>query len=272
MTSPAMFPFGQPVLPRPASADGPRRCFLLGAYPSALHVRWAPPPGRYRPIRAVPVDNEPEPFWQGADQEQRVERWRAEVGFDRAWGTVAPAGELNGSSGRWVDRQVLDPLGLTREEVWTTDCLTTYRRSVSVHARIQDTYNPFAGDVGLPAARLTEYPGEEDVVAEALAERHRLLEELERARPEQVITLGRAALRVLGHLVEVAGERPRLELRAMAGYGRAVGIRIGDRPAVWLALAHPGAPPPYQTAHARWVEDRAASRGWLDRVGTIPET
>jgi hypothetical protein len=260
MTPPAMFPFGQPVLPRRASADGPRRSFLLGAYPSALHVRWAPPPGPYRPIRAVPVDNEPEPFWNGADQHRRVERWRAEVGFDPAWGTVEPAGELNGSSGRWVDRQVLEPLGLMREEVWITDCLTTYRRSVPVHGRIQDTYNPFAGDVGLPIARLAEHPDEEHIVAEALAERHRLLEELERARPEQIITLGRAALRVLERLVEVAGERPRLELRALDGYGRPVGIRVGDRSAVWLALAHPGAPPPYRTAHARWAGNRRADR------------
>lgn len=59
------FFFGQPVLPRRAVADGQRDVFVLGAYPSALHVEWTPP-SPHRPVRALAVDNEPEPFWNGA--------------------------------------------------------------------------------------------------------------------------------------------------------------------------------------------------------------
>jgi len=34
------------------------------------------------------VDNEPEPSWNGADQEQRVEKWKATVGFRSDWGEI----------------------------------------------------------------------------------------------------------------------------------------------------------------------------------------
>jgi hypothetical protein len=49
------FLFGQPVLPSKPKADGARPLFILGAYPSALHVRWYMPGGQ-RPIQAVAID------------------------------------------------------------------------------------------------------------------------------------------------------------------------------------------------------------------------
>jgi hypothetical protein len=37
---------------------------LLGAYPSALHVRWVPPPQLgIDPVAALAVDKEPSVFW-----------------------------------------------------------------------------------------------------------------------------------------------------------------------------------------------------------------
>jgi hypothetical protein len=57
-----IFPFGASVLRRPPSASTKTRVFVLGAYPSALHVGWRPPEGK--PIRAMVVDNEPEQFWK----------------------------------------------------------------------------------------------------------------------------------------------------------------------------------------------------------------
>ncbi len=45
------FPFGRPVLPCKPSANGPRKVFILGAYPSALHIRWNP----QKPFRSIQV-------------------------------------------------------------------------------------------------------------------------------------------------------------------------------------------------------------------------
>jgi hypothetical protein len=47
--------------------------FVLGAYSSALHVRWTPPEQtKLRRIKALAVDNEPEPFWTGDDEPERI--------------------------------------------------------------------------------------------------------------------------------------------------------------------------------------------------------
>jgi uracil-DNA glycosylase len=256
-----IFPFGRHVLPRRPSAASPRRVFILGAYPSALHVRWQPP-RPYRIVAALAVDNEPEPFWTADDEEQQIERWRDEVGFSSAWGSVSRAGRLNGSSGRWLRDNVLVPLGLGRHETWITDCLDTYRGSDDQHGRLGNTYAPVAEAAGLPPASLPPHPRHEDAIVNEAAERHqvRLRDELRGAAPEQLITLGRAALRVLLGLVQVEDDEvtPALDVDpdGNGAYGQAVRVRVVGHEATWLCLAHPGAAPRYQLAHQRWLASR----------------
>ena len=36
--------------------------------------------GKVRAVEALAVDNEPEPFWTGADEVHRVEQWMSQVG------------------------------------------------------------------------------------------------------------------------------------------------------------------------------------------------
>src|SRR3954447_13225402 len=109
------YPFGRPVGVCAPSSTGPRRAFVLGAYPSALHVRWKGVAGDE--ISALPVDDEPEPFWTGTDEGERIDAWKSAIGFDAAaHGTVAPVGQLNGSSGRALDTDYLEPLGISRED------------------------------------------------------------------------------------------------------------------------------------------------------------
>jgi hypothetical protein len=250
-----VFPFGAPVSACRPSADGPRRVFVLGAYPSALHVAWTPP-RPHRRIAAIAVDNEPEPFWTGADQVERIERWKAAVGFDETWGQIAPCGSLNGPSGAWVEARILAPLEARRADAWITDCLDTYRASVGGAARILDTYAPFAEEHGLPAASVEPHPSEGEIVKAALlAHRERLLRELHVARPEVVVTLGNAALRVFRELAEVeVADDPGTALRSdPATYGRRRPVRLGSGAAEWVPLAHPAAPAPYQRAHDAWI-------------------
>jgi hypothetical protein len=71
------FPSGRRLLPARPSAQGGRRCSLLGAYPIALHIRWIPPSPDVEPAWALAIDNEPEPFWEGQDGLDRIGRWRA---------------------------------------------------------------------------------------------------------------------------------------------------------------------------------------------------
>ena len=256
MTDPprdGVFPFGRTVLPRPPSAASQRRLFILGAYPSAFHVSWRP--HNRKPIRAMAVDNEPEPFWTGADEAVRLAHWKAEVKFSHTWGEVHGVGALNGSSGLWVEENVLKPLGATRADAWITDCLDTYRCSDGLAARIADTYAPFAAEEGLPAAQLAGHPSENAIVEEALrVHRQRLLQELATAKPELIVTLGNAALRVLRELPIALGGPA--ALHADAGYGKELRVTVAGVTARWLPLAHPAAPKRYQVAHAAWVAAR----------------
>jgi uracil-DNA glycosylase len=247
-----VFPFGRPVTACQPVATGERRVLVLGAYPSALHVRWRPAAESGRLVRALAVDNEPEPFWNGDDEAERVDAWREAVGWHEKWGSVQPVGELNGSSGRWVDANVFAPLGAERSEVWITDCLDTYRSSPGMRTAVESVYQPFASTVGLPPEDLAPHPSEGEIVTEATSHhRVRLLAEIAQARPVVVVTLGNAALRVLRHLLDEPTGPTKL---AIDGYGASIDVSITGEQATWLPLAHPAAPAPYQQAHIEWMD------------------
>lgn len=244
--------FGNAATARPPSASGPRRFLVIGAYPSAVHAAWQPPSGK--PVRALPVADEPIPFWDGEDADEHLS---AVIGrFPSAWGTLmAPADrKLNGSSGVWVRNHVLRPLAIGADEVCITDCLDTYRLSNGAAARLADTYAPVQEALGLPPVVLPPHPGEDEIVCEALElHRPRLLQVLAEARPELIVTLGNAALRVLAQLVKQTGASPS-RLVPDDQYGTAISVLVGGRRAALLPLAHPASPGPYQRAHARWME------------------
>jgi hypothetical protein len=253
-TTAGIFPFGRPVVPRPPSASTKRRIFILGAYPSALHVAWRPPTGK--PIRAMAIDNEPVPFWNGEREDEYIAQWKAAVGFrDKEWGEITGAGKLNGSSGIWVDDNVLAPLGASRDDACITDCLDTYFSSDDGAARIIDTYSPFAERVGLTAAHLAGHPSEDAIVEQGVRlHRARLLRELAQAAPDLVVTLGNAALRVM-RLTAAQNDAP-AKLVADPSYGRERTLTAGGRRIRWLPLAHPAAPSAYKDAHGRWCRSR----------------
>lgn len=247
MNEPQVYPFGRPVTPRPASASTPRPLFVLGAYPSALHVEWRPTIGKL--VRAIPVDDEPEPFWNGADAQARMAEWldwlRPE---SQTHGTFSVPARFNGPSGAWVDTNILSPLGYKRSDTWITDCLDTYRMSTGVAARIDDTY----AVAGLPACHLGSHLSEDAIVREALSvHRARLRGELDRCRPDTVATLGNAAARVFAELAGL-GQRK----LTISGYGASQLVELAGRELTWYSLAHPAAPVSYQNAHEAWVATR----------------
>ena len=252
-----VFPFGRPIVECEPVATGRAAMFVLGAYPSALHVRWRPPQGEGRVVQALAVDNEPEPFWTGADEVHRVEQWMSQVGWSDAWGTVAPVTHLNGPSGLWVEERILGPLGVARADTWITDCLNTYRASVKMLAAVEEVYEPFARAHRLPPAELAPHPSEAEIVSEGI-ERNlvRLHRELTTAAPDVIVTLGNAALRVLRNLL---GDDAAPVKLTVADYGTELPARFKGHAMSWLPLAHPAAPGPYQEAHETWMTRRPAA-------------
>lgn len=246
-----IYPFGTPVTARPPSASARRPLLVLGAYPSAVHVAWKPPDGSgLRSVRALPVADEPSPFWDGHDADERVSGWMAAYGISREeHGAFSAPERLNGPSGTWVAERLLAPFGMSRDDVWITDSLDTYRMSTGVAQRLANTYDRGRLRFGWPAAALRGHPSESEIVTEALAgHRERLRDEITTCRPERIVTLGNAALRVVAAL---AGHHTR-KLTSDASYGGSLDITIDGRQLRWTPLAHPAAPKVYQDAHERW--------------------
>jgi len=236
-------------------AKGARALFVLGAYPSALHVRWNPP-GSAKPIRAVAVDNEPEPFWTGESELGFIEEWRRVVGFSDGWGSISSCGKLNGSSGCWVEKKVLAPLGVHRSSAWITDCLDTYFESDAAAQRLDSKeLLGVLGDCGIPGRQHRSHPSEDAIVHEAKQKhRERLLAELLEAEPQLVVTLGNAAQRVFSSLLDDGSDR--IARISMEDYGRTLRARVHGRNVQWIPLAHPAAPKAYQNVHDAWVNGR----------------
>jgi hypothetical protein len=245
------YPFGRPVCPFEHSQRAGRPVFVLGAYPSALHVEWLAPNGEH--VNALPVDNEPEPFWNGANERALVEAFKSEV---RPVGQVtAPGLKWNGSSGVAMDKRYLEPLGHTRSDAWVSDCLNTYFASENVAKAILRAYEPAVQSHQLPPANLQHHPSEAEIVQRASqGERLQALRsEFRNTEPSVVITLGNAALLVLKSMLEVTAGSAKLTTE---DYGIPVNLDLG-RSVRWYALAHPGATRegrPYYATHEAWIE------------------
>ena len=138
------------------------------------------------------------------------------------------------------------------------DCLDTARLNAGQQRRISQTYLPVIGRLRLPALNMEPTPTGESSIVRETRQGHleRLSRELDTARPELIITLGNAALRVLRLLVEMGSGDPGPGL-AQTSYGADVQARIGGRPVRWLPLVHPRSgerTPKWRQIHRRWVE------------------
>lgn len=222
---------------------------MLGAYPSALHVSWRSPDGS-RAIRAIPVDDEPSPFWTGDDEDALVDAWKATIGYDpTTLGVVAPAG--NGTSGRTLDMEYLEPLGVTRADTWITDCVDTYFVSDAARKRLPDV-DGHCRTIGLPVSNLANHPTDRALVEQATTHhRERLRAELETAAPATIITLGDVAATVLMTVLDLPLEPS--SLARVPDYGKAVPLE-SPVTASWLRLAHPRAlrTKKWAARHQRW--------------------
>lgn len=248
------FPFGQPATRRPPRAPAELAdLFVLGVYPSALHVRWTRPDGQV--VGALAVADEPEVFWDGADADQRIAQWRDAVDWQDSWGRTGAAGG-NGSSGRVVASKVLDPLGVSPDRTYFSDCLPNYfvkTGAGSQGQRIRTVYNEFAATVGEPLhlADLPDRPKPGQLVERAIRdERNELLDQIQQSGAARIVTLGQEAADVL---VGIAG-LAEINLGTRLDYGAPRKAIIGTRALEWIPLTHPGNRTPHWVArHDEWA-------------------
>jgi hypothetical protein len=231
-------------------------------YPSALHVRWTARQDANAGITvaALAVDNEPIVFWDGVDAHQQIDKWRAAVSFpdDGSWGTVSAA-PTNGSSGRIVATEVLDPLGVELDSAWMTDAVPWFfvkHGSKQQGAAIVGRYNPFAAATGLPTSNLPSRPAADELVALAIdTQRDRLRHEITQSRAPLLVTLGDEALRTLVGVVD--SHNLATERLDRISYGTTGTVKVGGSNVEWLPLAHPGIvrrAGPWRDAHDAWKQ------------------
>lgn len=250
------FPFGRPATDRPPRVPaGDADLFLLGVYPSALHVRWQRPDGVVQ-VQALAVDDEPEVFWDGADAAERVLRWSDEVGWRREWGRVSSAG--NGTSGRAVIEDVLRPLGTTIDRCFVTDYLPRYHVKHgpgSQGSAMAERYAPFAAARGLPPVSLPGRPTPSALTRQAIRENgDELAGQLRMSQAELVVSLGEEAAEVFA---AVTGA-DRAPMRRDDAYGQERCVPPGCGVGGWVALKHPGLREPrWKARHDEW---KAAQR------------
>jgi hypothetical protein len=248
-----VFPFGAASVRCEPRRVSDAMAFVLGVYPSALHVQWTHPEAR---VAALAVAPEPWPFWPGDDQEDRVHAWQAEVGWQEEWGTARPVGRLNGSSGQAAAERVLKPLGVNFDGVWTTDALPFFHvhRGAETQGDAMSTrYDPFAAKRNLPRHRLPTRPPVDHLVRRALQqEGPRLQDDLRESNAPLLITLGNEALAVATALL---GADLPSKLSPDDSYGTRLPARLGSAELDVLPLVHPGQrSAEWVQAHDRWIE------------------
>lgn len=253
------YPFGQPARTATTRHVDQAAAFVLGVYPSALHVRWRTDGVQ---VSALAVDNEPWPFWDGETdgvRAARVRDWKDAVGWSDKWGTATDAGPVNGSSGRWLRERVLEPLDLRYDRVWLTDALPIFHvhrgRGTQGEAML-DRYDRWALEHGLHEHDLPTRPPVNELVATAVSDHsERLRDELRQSGARLIISLGNEALAVLRQLVDEEDELPRKLVRDV-DYGHVRQASLDGRRFAVRPLLHPGQRAQHwRLAHSQWVSD-----------------
>ena len=265
------FPFGQPNLVRPPRvSDMATRVLVIGVYPSAMHVRWRRPDnvGGRPTVSGLAVDVEPVVFWDGESPSPHdlLNDWKDSVGFNDDWGRVEPG--LNGPSGRVLETEYLEPLGLTPSNTSYTDLIPWFfvkSGAGSQGAAIAERFNPWATQYGAPTSSLPPRPTPKQLVGllDPSGRRESLRDEIISINPDTILTLGQEALdglRVASDECRPAQER----LAPDDQYGRSGSATIANHQFEFMATAHPGLL--RQTRRADWL---SAHQNWADRQRSV---
>ena len=235
------FPFGQPITPVRQFDNGrPKELFILGVYASAVHVKWYGPDNKLR-IRAMAVASEPEIFWRGGND--YVEEVIRKINLDPKYGHLEPAAPtFNGPSGNCLDRNYIEPLGLTREDVWLCDLLPESRKNPQQAAALAKHYDGFV-DIPYSFPPVPSPIADEQRVREIVAE-------LEKSSTRQIIILGDEPIKYFLKYFKPSVTK----LSEIEPYGKTIPVQINGRPYSALCLAHPRQTAKLGNSSQKWYE------------------
>ncbi len=245
------FPFGQPIQSVAQADRSPKRVFVLGVYASKVHARWCDARGTQM-VKALGVASEPYIFWRGEGVEEILST--IDVPFDV--GRLVPAdADLNGPSGRSVDEDFLEPLGLRREDAWLCDLLPHSCMNKCQAKAIRQHYLPLVEQFLLPPVN---WPTPPRKLAD-MTRREEIADELLESTADVLVTLGDYPLkwfgRVFGTKVSLKGYG-----KDSQAYGLLHDVVIKGRALKLLPLVHPRQAdglghhdPKWKALHENWV-------------------
>jgi uracil-DNA glycosylase len=179
------FPFGKQLKKVQQKDRTPKKVFVLGVYASAVHAKWTDINGKQL-VSAFAVASEPDIFWTGDNAEQIV----SSINLPEQLGklTVPTNKNLNGPSGRALDKLFLKPLNLDRKSTWLCDLLPESRVNEKQRVAIDKHYSAdLIEKYNLP---LPTVPNFDKAELNSELRRKEILEELEESQADTLILLG----------------------------------------------------------------------------------
>jgi uracil-DNA glycosylase len=177
------FPFGSVLRKVEQKDKSPKKVFILGVYASAVHAKWINPKGRTL-VKALAVASEPYIFWKGDGADKIIKN----ILIPEELGHLEPADtSFNGPSGMTLDSHYLEPLGLTRDDVWLCDILPFTRINPGQRKAIDREYNPHIKKYKLPKCTIPDFSKPK---LDCESRRKAILKELESSGAKVLILLG----------------------------------------------------------------------------------
>lgn len=240
------YPFGMPLQKVEQKDKTPKKIFVLGVYASAVHAEVKDNNGK-TVARALAVASEPEIFWRGDNAAEIIRQISI---ADSRYTLSAPADRsMNGPSGQTLDEHYLQPLNVTRTDVWLSDLLPESRINGKQKAAIER--------LGLQ----TTIPDFSRAELNNGKRRNEILSELVASKAERLVLLGDDPIKYFLRYVADCkydklsdfGETPET-------YGQPVEMNIGGSNIQVVALCHPrqagrlgASNPKWTNLHRHWI-------------------
>jgi hypothetical protein len=180
------FIFGSPIEKIVQKDRTPKKCFVLGKYPSAVHARFVS--NTYK-CNALAVKSEPYIFWKGDGAEEIICDINNKV--PKNYGEfVLPDNRFNGPTGNTLDEKYLGPLKYNRKDAWLCDLVPYFmvNKNGDQH-NAQNGFNEYfkdfpeiASEIPMVSNNINEIPVKE------------ILDELEESKADTIILLGQDAI------------------------------------------------------------------------------
>jgi hypothetical protein len=246
------FPFGQKIKKVEQKDRSPKEYFILGVYASAVHARWLAPDGKQK-VKALAVASESEIFWNG--DKVQGEKLISNISVPPEIGRLEfAAANLNGPSGRELDKNFLSPLSVCRSEVWLCDLLPYARLNDSQYKAIKREYEPLEQKFDLPEVTIAKVPSrfsDEERINE-------IIDEIEESNTEKIILLGDIPIKEFYRKFNNQYKK----LSDFEEYGKWHKLKIRNRDYYVLPLVHPRQSGQLGRSSKKWYETH---QEWINK-------